>query len=125
MRLVIQAYYVVSKTARKHGDQIAHQADTSRNTLEKHEANAPVRFFSSGMSARVRMLMGRPLLVQNPAPWPENRQNVDSVESVKTYTVRSHFLSALLHSPCLLLLRCPPNFAALPLEEHSTDSSSL
>ena len=45
------------------------------------------------------MLMGRPLIVQNPAPWPENRQKVDKVESVKAYTVRSHS-----SPPCLIPL---------------------
>lgn len=54
MRLVIQAYYVVSKTAHAHGEKIAHQADTSRNTLEKHEADVPVRFLPSQAAARDR-----------------------------------------------------------------------
>ena len=118
---VIQAYYVVSKTARKHGDQIAHQADTSRNTLEKHEADAPVRFCSSGTSAPDRMLMGRPLIVQNPAPWPENRQNVDRAESVKTYTVRSHS-----SSPCFILL-ASFSLAALQIlpPYHSTNTALI
>jgi len=45
------------------------------------------------------MLMGHPLIVQNPAPWPENRQNVDKFESAKTHTVSSHSSSC-----CLILL---------------------
>jgi hypothetical protein len=65
------------------------------------------------------MLMGRLLIVQNPVPWPENGQKVDKVDSVNTYAVRSH--SSL---PCLILLSCTPNFAAVPLDEYSTDSGS-
>jgi hypothetical protein len=52
--LVIQAYYVVSKTAHGHGEKIAHQADASRNTLEKYEANAPVRLLSSRTAVQNR-----------------------------------------------------------------------
>jgi hypothetical protein len=99
VRPIIQAYYVVSKTAHKHGEKIAHQADTSRNTLEKHEANAPVRLVSSRTSAPGRNANRPPLMVQNPAPWPKDGQNVEKLESVKTYSVRS-----LFSAPCLLLL---------------------
>lgn len=66
VRLVIQAYYVVSKTARKHGEAIAHQADTSRNTLEKHEASAPVRFLLSGTPAWDRNADGSPVNCAEP-----------------------------------------------------------
>ncbi|SRR5258706_4394095 len=66
------------------------------------------------------MLMGRPLIVQNPAPWPQNRQKVDGVESVNTYTVRFH------SSPIdLIPLSCAPNSATVQLDECNTDSGSL
>ena len=55
----------------------------------------------------IEMLIGRPLIVQNPAPWPENKQKVDKVESVNTYTVRPYSsLLSLIPLSCAQIL--PP-----------------